>query len=163
MSDSAQLIGRLIDEGNIHLRNNNFHEAKACFEHVLTLDDTNLQALNYMGFIYYFTGEFEKGERLCRKTILAYPNNAYAHKGLGLHCAKLGRIDEARQHLNRAIELQPDFSDAYFDMACVLYENKCYDEAENYLTRGLPHAKSPEGSRLFERFLAKLRSSPRPG
>jgi tetratricopeptide (TPR) repeat protein len=39
--------------------------------------------------------------------------SAYAHIGLGEAYLRLGRVDDAMQHLDRAIELRPDEPSSY--------------------------------------------------
>lgn len=154
-------IRELIEEGYTLLKMNDFSRAMECYQEILKLDETNLVALNSMGFIHYFNGDYKKGEEICRRTLSLYPQNAYAHKGLGLHLAKLGRVDEAIDVIKKAIELKKDFIDAYHDLAYVLYENGQYEEAKRCLKEGLSKATTPEMSQLLKRFLKKLENLPK--
>lgn len=63
--------------------------------------------------------------------------NARAHNGAGLELLERGRLEEARRHLVRAIEIEPDFVDAHVNLGAVLRRAGAPEEAIDHLRRGL--------------------------
>ncbi|MDQ7822450.1 MAG: tetratricopeptide repeat protein [Candidatus Eremiobacteraeota bacterium] len=156
MEPQGQDAGYYAREGYSLLREQRVDEARELLEKALSLDDTHRGALNSLGFIYYFAGEFEKGVALCQKTVGLYPGDAYAHKGLGLHLAKTGRVAEGVEALKKALILDPGFTDAYHDLAVVYHEQGDFQSARLTLEEGLKKAGTPRQQKQFRRFLEKL-------
>jgi Flp pilus assembly protein TadD len=57
-----------------------------------------------------------EAERVLRRTLALDPANAMAADLLGNLLAELGRFDEAREHLARAVELAPLMAGSYYDL-----------------------------------------------
>ena len=126
------------------------------YNEVLSADPSNLNALNSLGFLFYFLEEYEQGKEVCLKTINLYPNNPYARKGLGLHLARLNCLEEAVQSLKKAIEIDENFVDAYHDLAFVYFEAGDFDTAKKYLVEGMPKIKDEKYQAYFDKFMKKL-------
>lgn len=61
-------------------------------------------------------------------------------------------LDEAEHHLRRAIELRPDFAEAYLNLALVATRQKNYVAAEDWCRLALQHyPQAPEGSPIWKR------------
>jgi tetratricopeptide (TPR) repeat protein len=61
---------------------------------------------------------------------LSVSPSATAHLNYGILLRKEGRVDEAVEHYRQAVELKPDFGNAWFAMGNVLKQKKDYVEAE---------------------------------
>ncbi|GEM_PF-2401888 len=149
----------LASQGYEKLKAGELLQAKQLFMQVLASDENDLKTLNYLGFILFQLKEYEYGEAICRKAISVSPGNAYAYKGLGLHCAKNGKVDEGISFIRKAIELSADFVDAYYDLAVIHYEAGHFDEARKSLQLGLVHIKSGVHEQMFNRFFTILAHS----
>ncbi len=66
---------------------------------------------------------------LYRTTIARNNNCALAHNNLGLLLAKMGQVDEAMAHLQKALEINPNYGDAHFNLGFVLADMGRRDEA----------------------------------
>lgn len=143
-------------QGYEKLKAGDLLQAKQLFLQALASDGNDLKVLNYLGFVLYQLKEYEHGEAICRKAVSVSPENAYACKGLGLHCAKNGKVAEGISFIHRAIELSADFVDAYYDLAVIHYEAGNFDEARESLKMGLIHVKSDVHEEMFNRFLSTL-------
>lgn len=77
-------------------------------------------------------GQYEKAEEALDKAIKYDKNNyeAYYHRG----CVKVNALKykDAILDFEKAIELKPDYADAYFNLGRVYYILKDNDEACNY-------------------------------
>lgn len=116
----------------------------------------SVSVLNALGFLLYFKGDYVRGLEYCERAVEISPDDAYARKGLGLHLAKLGRKDDAVASVLRAIELDPDFIDAYHDLAFIYYESGDFASAREWLKRGVERCRDVRGREMFERFFRRL-------
>ncbi len=82
-----------------------------------------------LGWIYYLAGEQENAERLLARAVAGAPEQALFHYHLGAVLEKLGRMAEAREHLQRARTLAAEHGqfDGY-DEAMVLLARVSPDE-----------------------------------
>ena len=58
-----------------------------------------------------------------------FPDNPTIPNILGVVCKALGHYDEAIGHYNKAIEIKPDYAEAYYNLGNLLKDTKKYDEA----------------------------------
>jgi tetratricopeptide (TPR) repeat protein len=114
-----------------------FDEAIRICNEILAEDPQHRGALDMLGFAHFFKKEYEVAETWCRRTLEAYPDHAYAHKGLGLCLARQGKLDEGLKELHEAMRLEPKFFDPYWDTSVVLREAGRYAEAAEVLRRGI--------------------------
>ena len=151
-------LKELLNMAREALLESKYGESLKLYLEVLKVDENNLTALNTLGFIYYFKGEFAEGIKYCLRAVEKYPENAYARKGLGLYLAKEGRRDEAAASIKKAIELDPDFVDAYHDLAYVYYESGDFESAREWIGKGVGKSHDVRYKGLFDKFIRKLDS-----
>ncbi len=79
------------------------------FRHVLSIEPNNTNALNGLGyFLATRTERYEEAYQLIGKALLLTPNDPAIMDSLGWAAFKLGRLDEATAHLQKAFALYPD-------------------------------------------------------
>ncbi|MCG6899786.1 MAG: tetratricopeptide repeat protein [Gammaproteobacteria bacterium] len=61
----------------------------------------------------YHSGQLVKTEQACRELLQVYPQAVFILNVLGVAFQEQGKFHEAVQAFNRAIELKPDYADAY--------------------------------------------------
>ena len=59
---------------------------------------------------------------LMKEAILQDPNNAMLHFNVGVINQEQGNMEEAKGYYNKAIELDPNYSDAYLNLGAILLE-----------------------------------------
>jgi tetratricopeptide (TPR) repeat protein len=105
-------------------------EAIEAFERVLQKDSKNVSSVKGIAGIYLNMKQFEKAKEYYLKTAELEPNNPDPHYSIGnvnwLLCydkqnplppeRKTELIEEGLQHLRRAVELDPNYYNAYFYM-----------------------------------------------
>jgi tetratricopeptide (TPR) repeat protein len=74
---------------------------------------------------------------LWRDTALKSPGKARPLNGLGDALKKAGDLEEARRHLERALELQPDYADALNNLATIYCKIGRNDECYELLLKAL--------------------------
>lgn len=107
----------------------NFAQAALTLEKLLEGNPNDTDALDMLGFVRFFEGRFEDSKACCERVLALKPDHAYAHKGLGLNLARLGRLDEGILHLQQAMELRPAWPDPCHDLAVVLAEHGRLEQA----------------------------------
>ena len=85
----------------------NWDDVIKTYSEVLTIDPNN-SIVNYrMGYIYYLRKDFEKAAGYTEKVIALYPFDFDANLLLGQIYISLGKIKEAKAHLQRAQHYDP--------------------------------------------------------
>jgi tetratricopeptide (TPR) repeat protein len=80
------------------------------------------------------------------------------HYNLALAYSAMNEEDEAIRHFEKAIEMYPEFSDAYASLAAMLIRKRKYDEAFDYLIKALTYNdNSPAGHHNLGVVLLKKR------
>lgn len=99
-----------------------FAGAERVVQEALRERPNDVPMLDLLGYLLYFLGRPAEAEDACRRALTLRPDHFYAHKGLGLCLARRGAIDEALEHLERAIELNPAYGDLYWDLCVTLVD-----------------------------------------
>lgn len=84
-----------------------------------------------------------------RDVVAKAPNKARPHNNLGLVLLEQGKIDEATDHLRRALELSPSVFNLYKNLAQALMIKGNYEEALDYYKQGLTLAAGKDGEKEF--------------
>lgn len=122
--------------GLIHYKNKDYNKALVAFENSIN-NNTEDKA-----DIYFFRGEtytslenFDAAISDYQAAIERFNNYAQAYQGLGFAYYKIGDIEEARQAIEKAVDISPDSSIAYFYLGLINLEGSQVDLAkENFST-----------------------------
>jgi protein O-mannosyl-transferase len=74
-------------------------------------------------------GVYANHETLWRAVIAENPGSWMAHNNLGIALAQSGRIDEAFEHYDKALEINPGYAEAYYNRANALLRAQRVDDA----------------------------------
>lgn len=92
--------------------------------------DSDIDLLNLYGYVCFRLGNYQTALEANEKVLQRIPHEVYALKGKGLCLARMGRIEEGTHYLKKAISLTDEaFMDPYLDLAIILSENGCKDDA----------------------------------
>ncbi|MCX7913472.1 MAG: tetratricopeptide repeat protein [Thermodesulfovibrionales bacterium] len=76
----------------------------------------NPDALLYLGNAYFLKGELDKAESCYKKSIRERPENSDAYNNLAwIYYLRKENLKEAKYLVKKALELNPDKRDIYFD------------------------------------------------
>ena len=81
--------------------------------------------------------EFPQAVEDFRKALVLDSKNKVALNHIGLAYYGLGKKSLAKEQLMKAIEIDPNYSDAYINLANFALEDKQYDQAKGYLKKAL--------------------------
>lgn len=127
---------------------------KDTYEAMLKRNPKDLQALIGIGNIYFDLGRMSEDPKNHQKAIDYYkralaidPNNSSVRSDMGVEYFNLRMFDLAVKELEKVINKNPDFYQAYYNLGYVYYEGLGNPvKAKDYLTKSIE--KAPKGSRF---------------
>jgi eukaryotic-like serine/threonine-protein kinase len=159
--------GAYTNLGNLEYYVGNYRAAAAAFEEATKLTPGKYLYWANLADAYRWTPQlasrapeaYEKAARLAEGELSLNPDNAAAHATLAICDAKLGRIEPARQHVRRAIEIEPDNPDHLLYAAIVAEVAGRSEEAIDWIRKAM---KAGLGAAQIQREpeLQKLRRLP---
>jgi tetratricopeptide (TPR) repeat protein len=124
--------------GTLHVRRGRRAEARAAFARALALQPSHPEANNSMGALLAEEGDLERAIPYFQAALAAKPNDADALNNLGYALVQSGRADgQAEQLLRRAIELRPDFAEAYNSLGIFHGRQGDLTRAETYFKQAV--------------------------
>jgi len=131
-SEERTRIMRQLEEGDWQQAASRLQE---CLEAPGILQADRLWMIDNLGYAYFRLGRPSDALTCCRQAIELDPGHAYAYKGQGVCLAGLGQLDAGVASLLKAISLEPNFFDAYHDLAVVLMQAGHHDQAKPWAQR----------------------------
>jgi len=131
-SEQRTRIMRQLEEGDWQQAANLLQE---CLEAPGIVQADRLWMIDNLGYAYFRLGRPSDALTCCRQAIELDPGHAYAYKGQGVCLAGLGQLDAGVASLLKAISLEPNFFDAYHDLAVVLMQAGHHDQAKPWAQR----------------------------
>lgn len=123
-------------------------------------NDTRIR--NNYGSFLYAQGRFSQAEQVFRQAgaDTLYPERSRVFENLGLTAMKLGRPEQAREYLEKALQLNPRQPRALLEMAELSYENRHYVPARDYYERFSQLSDPQARSLLLGSRLARVFAEP---
>ena len=133
----------LSNKGKAFCENGDYQFAQACFARGLELVPTDTEILNYLGFIHFQMEDYKTSLDFNRRSLTIDPTSAYALKGMGNCLVKLGQIDKGITFLKKSAESATvDFTDPFYDLAVVYYDNRRYAEGIRILDAAMQRSQA---------------------
>lgn len=110
--------------GAVEQQSKNADAAVACFEASVRFNDKLVQSWTALGLLYSARGDRYKAISAFARAIHEEPTDARAHNYLAIEAQNLGWRDTALAELQRAIEINPDYGLAHFNLAAMYLEQK---------------------------------------
>jgi tetratricopeptide (TPR) repeat protein len=95
-----------------------------CFEKSVGFNSDLVQSWLALGQLYAARGDKYRAISVFARAIHEDPQDARAHNYLAIVCKNLGWTDAAEAELQRAIELNPEYGIAHFNLALMYLERK---------------------------------------
>jgi adenylate cyclase len=76
-------------------------------------DPANAVVLNMIAWSYYYERDYAKSLEEARRVVARFPNRSSAYRCLAASLGQLGRVNEARDALRRAVEASPQIFDQH--------------------------------------------------
>ena len=130
---------------------NRFSDVVREMEAVLTHDPDHADALNYLGYSYADRGiNGQEAVELTQRAVALKPNNGYYIDSLGWALFKVGRVDEARQTIQRAADLVKDDPVIFEHLGEIYLTQDHHEQAKDAWIRSL--TLDPKNEKLIRRF-----------
>ncbi|MEO8072921.1 MAG: tetratricopeptide repeat protein [Acidobacteriota bacterium] len=118
--------------------NDAFPKAKAAAEKALEIDDTLAEAYTALGQVKsFYEWDWNGAEEQFQKGITLNPNYPLLHHWRSLNLMAMGRSDEARAAMQRALELDPLLIISNVNLGRIDYYDERYDAAVKQFRRAL--------------------------
>ncbi|MFQ5477147.1 MAG: tetratricopeptide repeat protein [Candidatus Binatia bacterium] len=98
-----------------------YADARRALEHVLELDADNSEAIRLSGNLEYENSRFADAEALFRRYLELNADDEAVLTDLGSALLFQDKFDEAKAVYNRVIELDPEFMQAWYNLALILH------------------------------------------
>lgn len=129
---------KFADNGNLQL-------SEILLSKAIEMGCNDIGLFEFYGYVSFMQGNYLDAKKANEEALKINPDSAYANKGMGLSLGRLGEIDKGVEYLRKAIALSDEsFTDPYYDLAVLLYENGRNEEALKVLEEGRSKYKSFE-------------------
>lgn len=105
---------------------------------------TDLRVTQALGEAYVSTAQLTEAEQVFMDLSLRQPAEPYHRYNLGLVEVRMGKYDMAENAYQRAIELDPKFSDARYNLALLYIRNREYPKALAQLEEAVRVREDPD-------------------
>lgn len=127
----------LFNLANIFSEQEKLEQSIDMYLQVLELNPAHIGALNNLADSYELNGQTDKAHELFHYITHIQPDEPMSHFNLGNFFLRQNQHIEAAKCYEAAIEKDENFTDAYFNIAWVLFQAKAYREALEYANLGL--------------------------
>jgi Flp pilus assembly protein TadD len=110
--DKLDVALKLHDKGNLA-------EAERIYREILAQEPNHPDALHLLGLVAHQTGHHEQAVSLIGRAIRLRSGVALYYNNLGQSLRNLTRFDDARAAFSQAIAINPNFAEAYCNMATI--------------------------------------------
>ncbi len=126
-------VGELIEEKlntaiNNH-KNRKFETAEKLYKEILSLDQSNSEAIFHLGTLYSQLKKFSQAKHLLLKADELNPNNLNINLNIGSLFFSTGEIDLALKYFDKVIKIKPDYVLAHFNKGIILNSQRKYQDA----------------------------------
>lgn len=122
---------KLFGEGFLAITENDAALALQKFTACKTADPNFWQGELFAANMLAGEGKIQEAKNLIEKEVLTRnPSSARAYVTLGLMAAEGGNIKQAREYLERAVQLNPDFAQAHYQLAMIAFHSRDFQTAE---------------------------------
>lgn len=140
---------------NSYMELGNIEQAISCYLSALDHQPNHIPSLNNLADAYELTDQSDKTHELFHYLTHIQPDQPLSHFNLGNFLLRQNHHIEAAKCYEKAIELDENFIDAYFNIAWILKQAQAIPESISYAKKGL--ALDPEHEEL-QRLVKELDS-----
>lgn len=140
--------------GRLYMRTGEWSRAVENFKEDLIRPGTPEphRVYNWLALSYYNQGQFDDAEREWKKTI-ELKDNAAIRLNLALAYKDQERFDQALESLQKAVALNPEFTQAHYELSQLLIIKKQMDQAVEHFKKVIKLAPKSEWARVSRKYL----------
>ena len=123
----------------VQFRMGKFKQSEESFRKALSVAPEDAFCWATLGIVYYSEEKFDEAVNALTKSLAINNKNPTAHNYLGITAAQKGWIEAAQKELETAIQLDPKYADAWFNLAVAhtLKQPPSKEEARKAYTRAI--------------------------
>ncbi len=110
----------LSNRGVVQFRAGKLKQAEDSFRKAIAIAPEDSFSWCTLGIVYYSQEKYDDAVNALTKSLAINSKNATAHNYLGITAAQKGWMEAAQKELDTAIQLEPKYADAWFNLAVVL-------------------------------------------
>lgn len=129
-------LGVASELGWFYIQRNELMSAQKEFQFILEKDSNNTTGTTGLGAVYFNQGDYEAAEDNFRQVMDAEPNEPVFHTNLAwalVRQDKEGEFAEAEKHCRRALQLDPNYAQAFGCLGVLAFKRGNLRESEDYL------------------------------
>lgn len=136
----------LVNLGATEYRLGNNNEAERLLRRSLVIKPDNPTAWLNLGMVYLARDEPMRSLAAVAQAVVHAPNDPVARNYLGVAAGRNGWFDAAEAELRRAVELQPDYADAHFNLAvfCLERDPPAVELARRHYRKAIELGAAPD-------------------
>ena len=101
------------------------------YELSLESDPTSIETQEELAMAYLLRGRMAEAERILKGILVLNEGSAKAHNSLGWIALKRRDVSLAREHFEKALQLDPDLIDAYINLGMLFKETGDFEQARS--------------------------------
>ena len=101
----------------VQFRMGKFKQSEESFKKALSIAPEDAFCWATLGIVYYSEEKFDEAVNALTKSLAINNKNPTAHNYLGITAAQKGWVEAAQKELETAIQLDPKYADAWFNLA----------------------------------------------
>ena len=120
-------------------QNNQLNDAEFIYRKILEINKTHIGAQTMLGMICIQSNRDQEGIQLIESSLLKDSQQFWAHNSLGVGLLNIHDYENACFSFNRAISIEPNFIEAYFNLAKALKSLEKYKDAVSIYSKCIIH------------------------
>lgn len=123
-----------------------YGKAIAEYRKALSINDDYIEAHRCLGELYSDEGFYEEAIEQFEIVLNKKHKFLYAdvHNNIGVSLNELGNIDGAIEEFQKAIEINPEYSEANYNLSGVYYKKGDFEKAKEYISKAVETAPDHE-------------------
>jgi Flp pilus assembly protein TadD len=143
-------IHTLVLTAKVQLGRNNLEAAEQAARLALEIDEESADALTVLGQLLHDRDRYEEALDVLGRALANVPDHAEALNFMGVALKSVGRLDEARAHILKALELNPAMYGAYANVSDLVdFSEGAGAALFERMEKILGEASDPEGDELI--------------
>lgn len=122
-------------KGFLHVKREEFDQALPYFKKALEINPNHISVCHLTGAYYHSMGLYYKAIEFYSRAVELEPLQFFTYNNLGNTHLLLGDLEQAKQNLQKCLDIQPNYSLVFPSMAYVLILEQNFSEANEFLTR----------------------------
>jgi Flp pilus assembly protein TadD len=145
-----------VNLGAIYRLNGQEQASEDSYQTALQLDPGSPSAMNNLVVLYHAQGRQSLANHWETEVAAYRQRNPYYHSHLGLQAEKAGDLPAAAVHFLRAIELEDEDADFYYQLGRLYYSMQRSSDSVRYLELAIEHSRLKLERERYEAFLKQV-------